>query len=326
MSVDAERLLDLAYDAILAFDWQTGEITYWNQGAERLYGWTRAQALGQRPEELLHTEHPGDGGEIRRTLQQAGTWEGLLIQSARDGSRIVVDARKALDRGQVIEVNRDRTLAWQSAETLRGLEQARSEFIAEVAHQLRSPVTVLRGYLEMLEQGRIEMADEPGFGRALTHLHESAEEMHGVTERLVSAARVDLGPAHVTLRTCNLPAIARGAAAEASQTGDPELRVEYRGPDEVKVFGDPNHLDMVVRELIAAARQMSAASILTAELETRGGKALLSVIAEEAEAKAGLAGEWLELPRRVARLHGGSVDSSVRANELRLRLDLPLAG
>lgn len=328
MSVDPGRLLDLAYDAIFAFDWRRGEISYWNAGAERLYGWKREEVLGRRPEELLQTEHPSSREDIRRVLEIEGSWEGLLVQWARDGSRIVVDARWVLDAGagQVIEVNRDRTLAWQSAEMLRGLEKARGEFIAEVAHDLRTPVTVLRGYLELVEQGRLEEAGDPGFATALARLHQSAEEMHQVTERLVSAARVELGPANVTIRTCNLAAIARGAAAEASLVGDPELRVEYRGPEEVKVFGDPNHLELVVRELITAAREMSSAPILTAVLEAARGKARLTLVAGRTRPETRLDGGSLDLPRRVARLHGGSVDSSVAGDDLRLELDLPLAG
>jgi PAS domain-containing protein len=54
------NLVALAYDAILVrtFD---GHITFWNQGAKQLYGWTSKQALGQIPHQLLHTRFPISG-------------------------------------------------------------------------------------------------------------------------------------------------------------------------------------------------------------------------------------------------------------------------
>ena len=63
-------LLNLAYDAIFTWDWN-GPITFWNAGAERLYGYTRMEAIGRTSHELAghappaglrrHLEHPGAG-------------------------------------------------------------------------------------------------------------------------------------------------------------------------------------------------------------------------------------------------------------------------
>jgi PAS domain-containing protein len=53
------KLLDLANDAILVRT-VDGRITYWNEGAEHLYGWTKAEALGKSTQELIRTEFPED--------------------------------------------------------------------------------------------------------------------------------------------------------------------------------------------------------------------------------------------------------------------------
>src|ERR687884_2110289 len=50
------QLLELAADAILVRDVGTGRIRYWNRGAEQLYGWSRAEALGQVAGRLLQTQ------------------------------------------------------------------------------------------------------------------------------------------------------------------------------------------------------------------------------------------------------------------------------
>ena len=81
-------LLDLSNDAILVKT-AKGTISYWNQGAERMYGWANTEAIGRSPHELLRTEFPVPLSEI----QAGDSWEGELRHSKRDGTRIVVASR-----------------------------------------------------------------------------------------------------------------------------------------------------------------------------------------------------------------------------------------
>ncbi len=80
--------LDAAHDAIFVRT-VDGKISYWNAGAERLYGWSKAEALGRAPFDLLKTKFPISLEE----LAQRDRWEGEIEQSKRDGSRIIVAAR-----------------------------------------------------------------------------------------------------------------------------------------------------------------------------------------------------------------------------------------
>ncbi len=91
-------LLDLSQDAILV---QTidGKNLLWNQGAERMYGWPKAEAIGQLNHELLQTNFSRRRNEIIEKFLTTGYWEGELQQSRRDGQRIMVSSRWALGRG-----------------------------------------------------------------------------------------------------------------------------------------------------------------------------------------------------------------------------------
>lgn len=82
------RLLDLANDAIFVRT-ADSKISYWNAGAERLYGWTKDEAIGSSPHELLQTEFSVPLEE----LVLLDRWEGELHQRTRDGKRITVSAR-----------------------------------------------------------------------------------------------------------------------------------------------------------------------------------------------------------------------------------------
>jgi PAS domain S-box-containing protein len=93
------RLLDLTRDPIVVFDTED-RVTYWNRGAERLYGWRKEEAVGRGVNELLQTVFPEPREQIIATLHSAGRWEGELRQTARDGSAHFVMSRCTLERDQ----------------------------------------------------------------------------------------------------------------------------------------------------------------------------------------------------------------------------------
>ncbi|MBL9099393.1 MAG: PAS domain S-box protein [Myxococcales bacterium] len=92
-------LLDLAQDAILTRT-ADGTITYWNRGAERLYGYTAAEAVGRRAVELLRSESTPSSTEIDALVHATGAWEGELLRTTRDGRRRVVWTRLARHEGE----------------------------------------------------------------------------------------------------------------------------------------------------------------------------------------------------------------------------------
>jgi PAS domain S-box-containing protein len=81
-------LLDLANDAIFART-ASDRVSYWNQGAERLYGWTKREALGRLTHELFQTRFLAPLSEMEKTDH----WAGELLQVKRDGSEITVASR-----------------------------------------------------------------------------------------------------------------------------------------------------------------------------------------------------------------------------------------
>lgn len=104
------QLLDLAHDTIMTHDLDD-VITFWNQGAEFMYGWTNAEALGQETHLLLQTQFPQPLAEIKAQLQAQGYWEGELLHTRRDGLTITVNSRWVMQKDQlgkpikVLEIN-----------------------------------------------------------------------------------------------------------------------------------------------------------------------------------------------------------------------------
>ena len=94
---------------------RSGVITHWTEGAERLYGYRREEALGQLCQDLLRTSYPRPRAEIEAELTREGRWQGELARVRRDGVPLTVVSNWALHQGNgpggeaVIEMSNDIT-------------------------------------------------------------------------------------------------------------------------------------------------------------------------------------------------------------------------
>ncbi len=108
------RLLDLSSDAIIVRD-DDDRITYWNKGAQGLYGYAPEEALGSVSHALLRTDFPSSLSAIKEKLYREGRWGGELVHSRKDGSKVSTMSRWVLDRNakgnhaSILETNTDVT-------------------------------------------------------------------------------------------------------------------------------------------------------------------------------------------------------------------------
>src|SRR5436309_2071459 len=110
-------------------DFANRVITAWNYGAERLYGWSRAEAIGKKPSELLSSRYPISLEEIEERLRADGSWEGEIVQRRKDGRPVTVRGRWGLQvdpEGKplaILEINSDLTHQRTSAQQLLHSEE-----------------------------------------------------------------------------------------------------------------------------------------------------------------------------------------------------------
>ncbi|MGH9972193.1 MAG: ATP-binding protein [Pyrinomonadaceae bacterium] len=150
-------LLDLTHDTVFVRN-MSDVISYWNRGAEELYGWNREEAIGQVSHQLTQTIFPAPLEEINEELLHTGRWEGDIVHTRRDGTQVRVASRWSLQRDEegrpaaILETNNDITERKRAEEALQKAqaELARvtrvttlGELTASIAHEVNQPLAAI---------------------------------------------------------------------------------------------------------------------------------------------------------------------------------------
>ncbi|MBD2158120.1 PAS domain S-box protein [Leptolyngbya sp. FACHB-16] len=122
--LEQAQLLDLAHDTILTCD-LNWVITFWNEGAERMYGWTKKEALGKETTTLLKTQFPHPLDEIKTELFERGYWEGELVQWDKSDRPLFVASRWVVQKDlmgrpiKILEITNDITARKEAEQALQ---------------------------------------------------------------------------------------------------------------------------------------------------------------------------------------------------------------
>ncbi|MGZ4973101.1 MAG: ATP-binding protein [Limisphaerales bacterium] len=295
------RLLDLSNDAIMVRDFD-GHILYWNRGAQELYGWSREEAMGKDIHSLLQSEFPIPQEKIAKELSVSGHWSGELVQVKRDGQRITVLTRKALDHDNegnpaaVLESITNITESVRSREELKAakaaltsqashLEQLVAErtaaltstnkqmeaFVYSIAHDLRAPLRSMQGFSTLLvedEETVLSKAGKDFAGRII----KSAQQMDRLLNDLLAFSRI--AQLNIELTPVDLDeVIATVVASLESQIEEKAARVESPGPWPRVCAHEPTLIQILIN-LVSNALKFTAPDVpplLRLWTEEKGG-------------------------------------------------------
>src|SRR5712691_6966831 len=201
-------LLNLTHDSIFVRDMDF-IITYWNLGAQELYGWAAEDAIGKHSNHLLQTVFPAPLEDIHAELLRIGRWEGELRRTTARGTAVVVVARYALRRDELerpvatLETSNDITerkrreqeienLNLELAKRSTALETINKEleaFAYSVSHDLRSPLRHIAGFTELLQKKISSVVDEKS-NRYMAMILDSAKRMGNLIDDLLAFSRI----------------------------------------------------------------------------------------------------------------------------------------
>jgi two-component system, cell cycle sensor histidine kinase and response regulator CckA len=234
-------LLDLSRDAIMVCGLDH-RVTYWNKSAERLYGWTAAEAVGR-----LRTELKDLNSEVFRQACEkvllTGEWDGELQQVTKTGRRLVVEARWTLLRdptGQprsILVINTDITERKKVEEQLLRAQRMESlgTLAGGIAHDLNNALTPIMMSIELLKLHEHDTARIGVLATIENSARRGAEMVRQVLSfsRGVEGQRVEVQVGHLL----------KGIEKIAGETFEKNIRVCTTMPADLwVVLGDPTQI------------------------------------------------------------------------------------
>ncbi|MDB5970455.1 MAG: sensory box protein [Hydrocarboniphaga sp.] len=251
-------LLDKARDAIVVRGIDS-RILYWNQGAERIYGWAAGEVLGLSAETLLHRD-PAEYGAAMAALIETGEWRGRIVQQRKDGSTLIVERHSTLVRDEegrpksVLSISTDITKRVSIEEQLQQSQRLETvgQLTGGVAHDFNNLLTVILGNAEIL----VEQLEAQPQLRMLAEMNCSAARRGAdLTHRLLAFARCQaLEPSSV-----DVVALVANMAALLKQTMSEAIIIQRSSADTVPpALVDPSQLENAILNLCINARDSMA--------------------------------------------------------------------
>jgi PAS domain S-box-containing protein len=253
---------------LAVIEWDVGfRVTDWNPSAERIFGWSREEALGRHACELIVPASVREQVDAvwRELLQRRGGERSTNRNVRRDGSSIECEwtntplvaasggvvgvASLVLDVTDrvTMQVERDRLLV-AYREALAG----RDEFLSVASHELRTPITSLKLASQALLRDGIEVGDR--VATVLRMVDRQATRLAQLVDQLLDVSRIREGRLRLDLAQADVGAIVRdavaGLQAELEASGSTlELDVPDLGP----CFVDASRFAQIVTNLTTNA-------------------------------------------------------------------------
>jgi PAS domain S-box-containing protein len=340
-------------DAIVSKD-LNGNITSWNPAAERMFGYTAAEAVGQNITMVIPDDRRSEETVVLSRIRSGQSVEHFqTVRRRKDGTLIYVSLTVSpvlATDGTIVgasKIARDISEQKRLAEELERANRIKDDFLATLSHELRTPIHSILGYTQILRQDSL---DEDRRHSALQIIERNTRTLGQLVSDLLDVSRIVSGKMQLETQRCDLGTII-GAAVDAVQPTYDTKGVKLDrlvGRGHVIVLGDPSRLQQIVWNLLANAAKFTPAGgrvqvmlghgrnqaeIIVTDSGIGIEPAFLPYLFErfqQADSRSsrqyGGLGIGLALVRHLAELHGGTVDAASegpgRGSTFRVRLPL----
>lgn len=162
----------------------------------------------------------------------------------------------------------------QANEELKNLDRAKSEFISIASHQLRTPLTVIKGYGSMMLEGTFGKM-EPAIQENMKKIYESNERLIALVEDLLNVSRIESGKLQFNYETCQLEEIVASVYEELTSTAKAKnLEFIYNPPAQKlsPVYIDKNKIRQVIINVVDNAIKYTKQGTVTVTLSEADGQ------------------------------------------------------
>ncbi|MDA3872710.1 MAG: response regulator [Kiritimatiellae bacterium] len=248
------ELLDAANEGIYVQDLHDNTILFWNNGAERIYGWSTEEALGKSAFDLIYKNHTGYEDALRK-LKQEGEWRGEFIHLCKEDTPIVIESNWTLLKDEsgnpksILTINSDITDKKDLENQF--LRAQRRESIGTlaggIAHDLNNMLAPILMAIELLT----DIVKDPQGLTLLNSMQDSAIRGADLVKQVLSFARgvegerVAVNPIHIV----------RELITVLRETFPKSITIDFKAePDSWVIIGDPTQLHQVLLNMCVNAR------------------------------------------------------------------------
>ena len=280
----ATALLEDLPDGVVVAD-ADARVEFVNASAERSLGLARADVLGAD----VRTAVPLQDTTGRDWWASTDPWSGLAIRTGHrerllvaGGGRELLVTAKYVRPGRGAPVSRV-VLQLRGTEARRRLENDHAGLISTVAHELRSPLTSVKGFTSTLLRRWDRFSDDQK-RLMLETVEADADRVTRLITELLDISRMDAGRLEVRRQVVDLEGLLRGQVARMEATGEPAERFVVRvdGPLP-EVWADPDRLEQVLSNLVGNAVRHGAGAVHLGLRADPDGDGLVVVVEDEGE-------------------------------------------
>lgn len=201
------------------------------------------------------------------------TFVGIIIF----GSNLIKSVKREVEQREILEhITQELS---DANEKLKGLDKLKTEFVSLASHQLRSPLTAIKGYVSMLSEGDYGEVPEEAKG-AISRIFMSCQNLTKVVEDLLDVTKIEQGGMKYVMAPFNLVEVANDMAKDLSIAAKNKgLELNYvSDPSAIcTVNGDKEKIRQVILNLIDNSIKYTLVGKIDISVKSENGKTLFSV-------------------------------------------------
>ncbi len=277
----SERLAAIVRNADEAIIGKTadGTITSWNRGAENLFGYAADEAIGKSIRIIVPKDKLKEEDQIIKSIGRGEEVKHLqTVRIRKDGSTVYVSLSLSPIKNPAGDIIGISTIVIDTTKETQ-IDRAKTEFVSLASHQLRTPISAVNWYAEMLLAGDLgKLTDKQK--QFIEEIYHGNQRMVELVNALLNASRIELGTFIIEPKPTDIAELARNVLKELKQDIQKKKLVVMERFDAKlpPVNLDPQLMRMVIQNLLSnAVKYTPDEGSITCSIEQSGKNFTITV-------------------------------------------------